>query len=130
MKRKRILLETMLIVILALGGVGTFEFLSDGPRDGLHVGWPQGQFIDLGDVPAGTATREVSIRNDGPTELVIGGVKGSCACMKVSMQSQVLQPGDVGKCSVSLFVDAGQRRTALVYFEIMRPVRTVMSVTV
>lgn len=62
--------------------------------------------FDLGDVPNGAiAERDVAVRNEGDSVLVVQGVSTSCSCTKATLEPMRLAPGEVGTLHIAY--DAG-----------------------
>lgn len=68
--------------------------------------------FDLGDVPNGQiAERDVAVRNEGDSVLVVQGVSTSCSCTKATLEPMRLEPGESGTLHIAY--DAGAHGTEL-----------------
>ena len=62
--------------------------------------------LDFGDVPNGEiASRDVLVRNDGDSELVVEGISTSCGCTSATLEPMQIAPGESGTLHIE--VDAG-----------------------
>jgi hypothetical protein len=59
--------------------------------------------LDFGDVPnAEIASRDVLVRNDGDSELVVEGISTSCGCTSATLEPMRLAPGESGTLHIEL----------------------------
>ena len=75
---------------------------------GLALGKPKLSMLDKASVSFGTYPNiedrvvEISVRNDGDSELAIKRIRATCKCMRVDSYPKSVPPGETGKVKVTL----------------------------
>jgi hypothetical protein len=85
--------------LLALGFLGILLTACTGGSPNLILDM---ETIELGKVINGEIrTMEISLRNDGSTDLVIEGVSTSCGCTSAEISPSTISPGESALLTVS-----------------------------
>lgn len=86
-------MQRRVIFLLALLGLLVLAACAGGePQIGLEA-----TALDLGDVPNGViVTRDVAVRNEGETTLVVEDISTSCGCTTATLAPMQIAPGESG----------------------------------
>ena len=98
---KNIIIFILIVAVIVLGGILVFSNIQNnsGPKPRILVSeeeWDFGKVIQ-GEKP----THVFIVKNGGEGDLIIEGVKESCACIEVSISTTRLQPGESAELKVT-----------------------------
>ena len=120
---KNIIIFFLVGVIVILGGILVFSNIQNKPSNATqnnstiqnnpssttqNNSGPQPKILvseekwDFGKVTQGEKPSHIfMVKNEGEGDLIIGGVKGSCPCIEVSISTTLIQPGGSVELTVS-----------------------------
>jgi len=99
--RKNTIIFFLIGVIIILGGVLVFSNIQNNPGLQPRILVSEEEW-DFGKVTQGEKPTHIFIvKNGGEGDLIIEGVKESCACIEVSISTTRIQPGESAELKVS-----------------------------
>jgi len=110
MSVKSIIIFFLVGVIVILGGILVFSNIQNKPSSNIiqNQSLLQPKLLvseeewDFGKVTQGEKPTHIfMVKNEGEGDLVITGVKGCCACIEVSISSNLIKPGESAELKVS-----------------------------
>jgi len=106
---KNIIIFFLVGVIVILGGILVFSNIQNKPSSTIqNNAGPQPRILvseeewDFGKVTRGEKPTHIFVvKNGGEGDLIIGGLKESCACIEASISATLIQPGESAELKVS-----------------------------
>ena len=106
---KNIIIFILIVAVIVLGGILVFSNIQNNPSNTTqNNSGPKPRILvseeewDFGKVIQGEKPTHVFIvKNGGEGDLIIEGVKESCACIEVSISTTRLQPGESAELKVT-----------------------------
>ena len=106
---KNIIIFFLVGVIVILGGILVFSNIQNNPSSTTqNNAGPQPRILvseeewDFGKVTQGEKPTHIFIvKNGGEGDLIIDGLKESCACIEVSISTTLIQPGESAELKVT-----------------------------
>ena len=106
---KNIIIFFLVGVIVILGGILVFSNIQNNSSNTIqNNAGPQPRILvseeewDFGKVTRGEKPTHIfMVKNGGEGDLIIGGLKESCACIEASISATLIQPGESAELKVS-----------------------------